>query len=328
MYLPRRTDIGVSIFHYSYLWYTYFTDGFYYYPGYYRDRNYGITAFLSRPFSRSKRLDFQIRAQGIDRDYGEIDYWGYTDEFLKDLGTYYKRRLVMLGLAYTTDTVLWGMTGPVNGGRSSFSVAYSPSVSKSYGLDFWTGRMDWRKYFRISRDYTFTVRVAAGGSSGRNPQRFLLGAMRGWINYQYKEISTEDWADDMFYFSTLETPLRGSVYYQLIGTKFALANIEFRFPLIRYLILGWPLPLGFQNIRGVIFMDVGSAWYNFKDWKPFDDDSIGLIRLNGKQAAAGFGFGTRINMGFLLLKYDCAWKTDFAITQKKPVHYFTFGAEF
>lgn len=328
MYLPKRIDMGAAIFHYSYLWYTYFSDGVYYYPGYYRDRYYGLTFFLSRPFDRYRRLDFQIVGQGIDRDYGEIDYWGYEQDFLEDMGSLYKRRLAMISLGYTTDTVLWGMTGPVNGGRSIYRLAYSPSISKKYGLDFWSLRGDWRRYFRIKRDYTLSLRLAGGLSEGKNPQRFLLGGMRGWINYKYKEISAEDWEDDVFYFSSIETPLRGPIYYELIGTRFLLANLEFRFPLIRFLILGWPLPLGFQNIRGVVFMDVGSAWYGDEKWKPLDKDSIGLIRLNKDQAVAGFGFGARLNMGFLLLKYDLAWKTDFAVTAKSPVHYFTLGAEF
>lgn len=152
--------------------------------------------------------------------------------------------------------------------------------------------------------------------------------MRGWINYHYNEISTQDWGDDLFYFSSFETPLRGSLYYEHIGTRFALANLEFRFPLIRYLILGWPLPLGFQNIRGVVFMDVGSAWYGDEPFEPASFKAQGLVQLNKEQAAAGFGFGARLNMGFFLIKYDLAWKTDFAVTEKKPVHYFTVGAEF
>ena len=327
-YLPKRTDIGASIFHYSYLWYTYYSDGVYYYPGYIQDRTYGLTFFLSRPFSRYQRIDFSVTGLGIDRNYGEIDYWGYTGDFIQELGSLYKRRILSMNLGYSTDTVLWGMTGPVNGGRSSFRVSYSPLISKKYGLDFWTVRGDWRKYFRIKRDYSFSIRFSGGGSGGKNPQRFLLGGMRGWMNYQYHEISTEEWGDDLFYFSSFETPLRGSAYYEHIGTRFLLANLEFRFPLIRYLILGWPLPLGFQNIRGVVFLDVGSAWYDDEKWQPLASEPRGLIQLNGEQASAGFGFGTRLNLGFFLLKYDVAWNTDFSITADKPMHYFTFGAEF
>lgn len=334
-YLPNRIDLGAAVFHYSYLFYTYFIDA-YGYPnlGYIRDRNYGLTLYLSRPFNRYKRLNFGLTALGIDRDFGIWDpyaaYYGYGD-IMQELGSIYKRRVLMASLGYTTDTVLWGMTGPVNGERSNFAVTYSPSISKRYGLDFWTALGDWRKYLRIKRDYTFVVRLAGGVSGGKNPQRFLLGGMMNWINYRFNEDIGNVWGEEYIFFSRFETPLRGAPYYQMIGTRFILTNLEFRFPLIRYLILGWPLPLGFQNIRGAIFMDAGSAWNagslwdgnNDKTWwqhaKSFDFDEI--IRV-------GYGFGFRLNMGFFLLKYDLAWAAGYEATNKKPIHYFTLGAEF
>jgi len=325
-YLPKRTDLGVSIFHYSYLFYTYFYYGGYLFPGYFRDRNYGVTFYLSRPFDRYRRLDFGITGFGITRDFGGIDIYGYSGKFMYDFGNLYKRQVLLLNMGYKTDTVIWGITGPVNGGRSNFTATYSPSVSKKYGLDFWTIRGDWRKYLRIKRDYTFAIRLAGGVSGGKQPQRFLLGGVTNWINYQYREIPSNYWGADLFYFSTIETPLRGSFYYQMIGTHFVLANFEFRFPLIRYLILGWPLPIGFQNIRGVIFLDVGSAWDNTKLWQPFTVGSLGLFKL--KDMEGGYGFGARLNLGFLLLKYDLAWSTNSAINKGKPIHYFSLGAEF
>jgi Tol biopolymer transport system component len=330
-YLPRQTDIGAGIFHYSYLFYTYFTDGQFWYPGYYRDRIYGLSLFLSRPFDRFRRVDFGITGMGIDRDYGEFDPYGfyygyYTGEYMQDLGNIYRRRLMMVNLGYNTDTVIWGMTGPVNGSRSSFSLSYSPLVSKNNGLEFWTLRGDYRKYFRIKRDYSFVVRMAGGVSDGRNPQRFLLGGMMGWINYQYNDNAYDYAGVDNFYFSSFVTPLRGYPYYEMIGSRFFLTNLEFRFPLIHYLILGWPIPLGFQNIRGSMFLDIGSAWDNDRSWKPFTGGESAIPRLN--DLGAGYGFGVRMNLGFFLLKYDIAWKTDFNKTEGKPMHYFTMGAEF
>ena len=329
-YLPKRTDLGIGVFHYSYLYYTYFSDGVFSYPGYYRDRMYGFSLFSSRPIDRFRRFDLGITGMGIDRDYGEFDpygfYYGYSGELMKDIGNLYRRRVLMINLGYNTDTVIWGMTGPVNGDRSYFSISYSPRISKNNGLDFWTIRGDTRKYFRMNRDYTFVTRLAGGISGGRNPQRFLLGGMMGWINYKYSDIAYSFTNTENFYFSSFATPLRGSAYYAMIGSRYLLMNLEFRFPLIRYLILGWPLPIGFQNIRGAMFLDVGSAWDDDKSWKPFTSGSSGFPKLN--DMIAGYGFGLRLNMGFFLLKYDLAWKTDFAMTEKHPMHYFTMGAEF
>jgi len=329
-YLPKRTDIGVSFFHYSYLFYTYLVQNGYLSYGYLRDRYYGLQFILSRPFDKYRRLNLGITGMGIQRDWGTIDpyayYYGYSNDYMKDRGNIYSRKILYMNLGYNTDTVIWGMTGPVNGKRSYISLTYSPAIVKKDGLDFWTLKGDWRRYIRIKKDYTFALRFTGGISGGRQPQQFLLGGMMGWLNYRYSDIPSDFWAtNDMFFFSSFETPMRGAVYYSMVGTRFMLTNIEFRFPLIRYLILGWPLQIGFQNIRGVVFTDIGSAWYDDKKWTPVEFNN-GSFRL--KDMMAGFGFGARVNLGFFLLKYDIAWKTNFAVTSKEPVHYFTLGAEF
>jgi outer membrane protein assembly factor BamA len=149
--------------------------------------------------------------------------------------------------------------------------------------------------------------------------------MSNWINYQYRDLPDDFFEQDAFYFSSIETPLRGYPYYDKLGTRFALANVEFRFPFVHYLILGFPLPMGFQNIRGAVFMDAGSAWNDDKAFKPFESDPAGGFRL--KDLAAGYGFGVRMNLGYFILRYDLAWGTDFASTTS-PISYFSLGAEF
>lgn len=328
-YLPKKTDIGVSIFHYSLLYYTYFAHEGDLYYGYLRDRNFGARLFLSRPISRYRRFDFMATVLGINRDLEALNlyYPYYGGDFSFNVASVYKKRTVFFSLGHTTDTVLWGMTGPVNGGRSNITVNYSPLISEKNGLSFYSIRADFRKYFRIGKDYTFAARIAGGFSDGKNPQRYLLGGMSNWINYKYRDVIDETLEEDMFFFSSFEGPLRGTRFYEMLGRQFTLANLEFRFPLIQYLILGWPLRLGFQNIRGVAFMDIGSAWNNYKSWKPLKSNpSNGFLQLNDLKS--GYGFGARVNMGFLLLRYDIAWQTDFAATLSNPVHYWSIGADF
>jgi Tol biopolymer transport system component len=324
-YLPMRVDIGASIFHFSYRFYTYVEEGQYLYFGYIRDRNYGASLFFSRPFDRYRRMDFGITAMGISRDLVALDeqyyYYYYTEE-PRDVASLSKKRILMLNVGYTNDTAIFGMTGPMSEGRSNFSFYYSPFISNKYGLDFWTFRGDIRKYFMIKRNYAFALRLAGGISGGGYPQRFLLGGMSDWINYHIHDF---DISENYFYFSTIETPLRGTWYYEMIGTRFLLTNIEFRFPLIQYLIMGWPLPFGFQNIRGVLFLDVGSAWDHDKAWKPFASGNF-LPRLNDLKG--GFGFGVRLNLGYFILRYDFAKATDFSSVSNDAVHYFSIGSEF
>jgi len=333
-YLPKRTDIGGAIFHFSYpYYYSYYEeiDGYYYLRyEYIRTRNYGLSLASSRPFDRYRRLDANVTFLGIDQERVAIDplaLYYQTGNYEEELGVISRRRVVLINVGYTTDTVLWGTVGPVNGSRSNIQFSYSPLISESTGLNFWTAKGDIRKYIRLGRDYTFALRLAGGMSGGKNPQHFFLGGMSNWINYQYNRNSVASLGlDELFFFSSFETPLRGFPYYEMIGTRFMLANLEFRFPMIRYLILGWPLPLGFQNVRGVLFTDVGSAWDNNKAWKPVSKTPMGDFALNDLKA--GFGFGFRLNMGFLLLRYDAAWNTTIDNTSEKPMHYFTLGAEF
>jgi outer membrane protein assembly factor BamA len=120
--------------------------------------------------------------------------------------------------------------------------------------------------------------------------------------------------DERFYplFLGYETLLRGynsssfgfdenDVYSQLFGSKFAVANIELRFPLFGVLGIGRGyygiLPLDF-----VAFYDAGIAWgYELegdKDNKPFF--------LGGKRKPlTSAGIGVRMNlMGFLIMGFN------------------------
>lgn len=326
-YLPRRIDVGGSLFHFSYRYYTYFEDALGRYFGYIRDRNYGGSLYMSRPFDRYRRLDWSLTVLAIDRDLVGIDpfyYFYYSTLVPYEMGAISKKRVAIFSGAYTKDNAIYGLTGPMSEERSNVSLYYSPLVSQKYGLEFWTLRADFRRYFMMRRTYSFAFRIAGGMSGGKHPQRFLLGGMSDWINYKIRDFSHLYFTENYFYFSTIETPLRGYAYYEMLGTRFALANFEFRFPMIQYLILGVP-PIGFQDIRGALFLDIGSAWTNDRAWKPFASRPYGIPKLDDLKA--GFGFGLRMNLGYFILRYDFAKPTDFENTGK-AVHYFSLGAEF
>ncbi len=303
-YLPKKIDYGIGGFHYAYYFFTSW--------GWVRDRNYGFTSNISYPFSKYRRLDMGLSWLAIDRDYLQI----YADME--------KKRNLFFDMYLVNDTVVWGYTGPVNGSRSSAGFTYSPGYSQ-YSLDFITCKADWRKYVKISNEYNFVFRVAGGFSEGKQPQKFFLGGTPGWLNYstRYGGIRVND-VDDI-YFSSFEMPLRGALYYELMGNRFALTNLEFRFPFIRYFILGWPLPLGLTDIRGALFVDTGSAWDDDR-FRPFRTTSGGWPQLD--DLFLGYGFGARLNLGFFLLRFDVAWTTDLVKNSPKPVYYFSLGPEF
>ena len=309
-HLPKRTDYGIGAFHNSWL----FSSSS---SGLIRDRYFGLNLFANRPFNSFKRIEGSIGWLAINREFEDL-----PNRPNRNL------RVVLTSLSYVTDTALWGWTGPTNGGRNTFSISASPKLDKDSGLGFVTLRGDYRKYFKFMNEYNFVFRLAGGFSEGSEPQQFFLGGTNNWLNREFNGGIRIDRPEDI-YFSSFEAPLRGTDYYEQTGNRFALMNMEFRFPLIRYLILGWPLPLGFQNIRGAAFTDIGGAWQGkfgkYEKFRPFKKLSSGRPALNN--LLVGYGLGARANLGLLLLQFDMAWTADFYSTSSKPRYYFSLGTE-
>ena len=305
-YLRRRVDYGVSLFHTKDYYVTQNYDWF-------SDRVYGGGFLFSFPFSKFARLDFNVLGLSIDRQsYG----WNAHKR---------QTRILLPGLSWVSDTILWGQTGPVNGFRSIVSADYSPDI-RFNSLSFATLSVDARRYFRVGRYYTFVTRYAGGLSRGKDPQIFFLGGTKNWVSPNYRRMDV--WDVENLYFARLEAPLRGTDYYELSGTKFSLVNAEFRFPLVRYLVLGWPLGITLGNISGVLFVDVGGAWTEDEKFRAFRVDESGLPSLVSPKA--GYGFGARINLGIAILRFDVAWPMHPLPSGAAKVryYYFSLGPEF
>ena len=127
------------------------------------------------------------------------------------------------GVALVHDNALYGWTGPISGGRDliSFDVALGYLQYRT-----WVG--DARRYYNLLQRYALAIRVLGATSDGRNPQYFRIGG---------------------------PYTLRGYEYGEFRGTKLAMANVEFRFPLIEQLRFGWPLPLAsIENRRSLVYV--------------------------------------------------------------------------
>jgi outer membrane protein assembly factor BamA len=123
---------------------------------------------------------------------------------------------------------------------------------------------------------------------------------------------------------TAGLPLRGFDYAERIGTKYGLMNLEFRFPLIRYLVTG-PLPILFSNILGVAFADLGTAWNKNHDLRFFERNADNNVV--SRDLLMGTGVGARLYFLYFLLRFDVAWAYNvdrFA----KPKFYISLGADF
>ena len=316
-YLPKRIDVGAGIFHFRNYYYIYQNELWF------SDRTYGATLLASYPFSKFRRLDLDLLYIGVQREYINFDdfYYYYSIQKPDGLNT------LSTSLSLTDDTVIWGYTGPVNGSRSQLTVQYVPDIGLN-SLSFVTAVGDYRRYYRIQKKYNLVLRLVSGFSDGVNPRLFFLGGMTNWAwpSYARTDVFEAEGFQD-FYFAGFQTPLRGYRYYEIAGTRFALANMEFRFPLVQRLLLGWPLPLSFGEVRGAFFFDVGGAWYSNKDFKPFARNDV-FPRL--EDLNAGYGIGARMGFLFALLKFDIAWKTDLTKSGSpgEPTYYLSLGSEF
>jgi Tol biopolymer transport system component len=251
----------------------------------------GVELDLARPFSRFRRLEFSLAGLSVDEQVFRQAYYG---DGIYDLTRTDRTKLYFVrpGLGLVSDNVLWGVTGPISGGRSSYS------VDMAFG-DLENSRWvaDRRSYLNIRQRYVLAFRAIGATSHGRDPQTFRIGG---------------------------PYTLHGVDYGELAGSNVGLANFEFRFPLIETLELGWPLPLGFRGIRGNLFFDAGAAWRSNREFRAFDQREgwrLGDI-------VASYGAGMALNVGIAVLRWDVAWRTDLRDNIGKARGTLSLGGDF
>ena len=230
-----------------------------------------------------------------------------------------------------TDNILWGLTSPINGRRAKVSLEAGVNVFDSDDVEFYSAEFDYRKYWHLGNLYSVAFRITGGASFGRTPKLYLLGGTTNFIGNT--TVDAKVYEVENLYFKDVVTPLRGVDYYSLSGDRYGLMNIEFRYPLIDYFAMRFPLPLTISRVGGAIFLDIGSAWEgsNFKGGTSHggvNDDGSSKNWKRLVDIKTGFGFGMRANLGFMLLRYDIAWSTDFYFVSDKPTYFFSVGADF
>lgn len=367
-YLSRRTDYGIMGFHtgYSFLTdYVYelggtpipgFNDG--YADSWVRFRYYGISLSASRPFNKFNRMDFAVTQLTLSRETelsNDLKLAGLRKKDIPGLGPNRRTTNTIISTAFVTDNSLVTIFGPFDGRRAQIEITTSPGFQKN-ALHFTTVTADYRKYFWFKKFYAVATRVSAGATFGKNPQRFFVGGMDNWIapSFTNGDILVDTFED---FLATFVTPLRGSYYYELQGTRYAIANFEFRFPLIYTLQGGFPLPVFLQQIRGVTFVDIGAAWggqdlvfrdrfgniagignYRYIDRNGdivYNRSKFNFLKtLNGGQTVfqdvrVGYGFGIRGYIGFFVLRYDLSWNImNPRFSGSDAKHYFSIGIDY
>ncbi len=294
-YLPKRWDYGIGVFHYKSYYFSRTTSlgGSFNEARRFSDRNIGFAGLLSYPLDRFRRIDLNLTNIVVDRSFYEEDPFGSLFRSRSEL-----RVVTAPSAAYVNDTVLYGYYGPVSGSRYYvYGTNAVPLFPK--GLSYTTLALDWRRYWQIAPDYQFAMRVEGLRSMGKDRQVFELGGY---------------------------SSIRGFRDFSRLGSSAAFSNLEFRFPFINALGVVGPLPLGFFNLRGAAFADVGAVWSDDSQLRLSNRDPVTGTR-QAQDLLMSAGVGARSNLGFLILKLDVAWPYNLD-RWGKPRYHFSLSPQF
>ncbi|NHZ73652.1 MAG: BamA/TamA family outer membrane protein, partial [Nitrospirae bacterium] len=251
----------------------------------------GITATVAYPFGVNHRV-----SGGLGYVYRDIGYQSFLFDPdgrpILDPETGLPIPIVtprtdnypQLEAALVGDTTVFAGYGPIAGRRWRLFGSYAPNLTgedkdidstltSTYGLDF-------RQYLSTTRRTNFAWRLWGASSNGAAPTPLYIGG--------------------------LDT-IRGYEFRSLVGDRAFFSNLEWRFPLIDYLAIPG---FAFQQIRGVLFLDVGGAWYSDVQSFQFWDSETNTL----EDAVSSYGWGFSLNLFGLAMNWDFVRQWDFSET--------------
>jgi len=250
----------------------------------------GVTGVASYPFSAARRVEFSggVRQLTLSEDVTDRLFDQFGNQVGQDQNTLASLPTLNLGQAAAAlvyDTAISGVTSPIKGTR------YRLELSQSAGSLTYTGALlDYRTYLMPVRPYTLALRGLYFGRFGadsedqRLPTLYLgyPGLVRGYDSgsFQAGECGAQ---------------INGScpVFDRLIGSRVAVANAEFRFPLwgaFRRDSFYGPLP-----IEVGVFGDAGVAW----------SQTNSLSFTGDHKPVSSVGAVARVNLlGFAIAEFD------------------------
>lgn len=309
-YMRRRTDYAVYLSQ-TRTWYPFQEISFAgYSSGLVEQRQLFAGGYASRPTSQFRRFEYGIEGVRVRTsvlyDQGSFPTTATENDLSAMLGN----------IAFVHDNTLWSNFWPVRGSRWRMQLRGAPPAVNT--APFGVATADWRKYLRVGGNTSFAMRMSGGVSFAEddNAPLFYVGGLPYWINFRFNSIPAAGLSNDVF--SQFVFPVRGTSYYDLVGRRYALVNLEYRFPLIYFLAAGFPFEVIFRNVGGLLFLDMAKVW----DVPPHlrasvDDGPLG-----------GYGYGIRMNLGGILLRFDVAWRTNLQETIGSARYYWSFGYDF
>lgn len=298
LYLPYRVDFGFGL-HYLNS------------ESIYRDRNNpniflrnneqqaGMSLMTNYPLNKFWRIELTNLVYNYQSEwevsFDSEEHWENAAPFDE---TFNKKDFVIYRptLSLVHDNSLYGPTGPLMGWRGVYTLQADIGTKQEQSI---TNYFDIRGYKLFNKRYAVAGRVLGGFSRGEGANVFKLTGYNGVRGYFDSE--------------------RGR-------KNKLLTSLELRFPFLDYLDMAFPLPIVFGNIRGAVFADVGAIWGE----NDFDPEGYKFQAKKGNRLEdikMGFGFGPRVSLGYLVLKFDVAWKTDL-VDCGKPTYFFSIYEDF
>ncbi len=260
--LSRRVNWGVGGFR----WNGQFVDAAY--SNVYRENTFGGFFVASYPFSKFRRLEVQTALQYSDRvDVPDLLSFQALNAFGDSLSVTRKGVIATNQLSYVKDNTLWLPTGPIDGVRWNVTGAFVTDLSAARVENF-TLIGDFRRYLRTSLRSAIAFRLLGYYSGGAIPGRIAVGG---------------------------PYTLRLYPFLGFIGSRAWLTSLEWRFPLLNGLTLGFPFgALRFPGVQAAPFLDMAQIWLEHR-------------RPQGIWGAYGIGF--RMPIVFpIVLRLDVGWR--------------------
>jgi Tol biopolymer transport system component len=269
----------------------------------YRQTNRALSSFIAYPFSRARRIELggAFRHISFKQTLETRAFSLVTGQLILDeKETLPSPENLMLGevnAAFVGDTSLFGATSPILGKRYRFE------VSPTFGDVNFTGILaDYRQYFMPVRPFTFAFRGIHFGRYGSGEDDDRLQDL--FVGYP-----TLVRGYDVNSFSGAECGPGNDcpVFDQLLGTRVAVANLEFRFP--PFGAFGGKGLYGPVPIELLGFLDVGVAWRKGESVKLDFGGADGS--LTERKPVRSVGFGARVNLfGYAIFEVDYAKPLD------------------
>jgi hypothetical protein len=260
--LSRRVNWGAGAFR----WKGRFVDAAY--SNVYEENTIGGFFLASYPFSKFRRLEVQTTLEYSDRvDVPDLLRFQTLNVFEDTLSVTRKGLIATNQLSYVKDNTLWLSTGPIDGVRWNLTGGFVTDLSAARVENF-TLVADYRRYVRTSLYSALALRLFGYYSGGAIPGRIAMGG---------------------------PYTLRLYPFLGFIGSRAWLTSLEWRFPLLNELALGFPFgTIRFPGVQAAPFLDLAQVWLE-------DRDPQGIW--------GSYGIGFRMPILFpIVLRLDVGWR--------------------